>query len=131
MFSLLSESIDRTKAVNFGEKDVTKVSNWIQTQARSGRSGRINRNGARMLFSWMKLAVEMNRLAVESQIVIWTRLTQIARGRGTPAESILMVTEKVAALAEASATVATGGSAQKVVKGYRKRVRANVRRLRR
>ncbi|MEZ0170728.1 hypothetical protein [Microvirga sp. TS319] len=79
----------------------------------------------------MKLALETNRLALESQIVIWTRLAQIARGQGTPAESALMVTEKIAAFAEATATVATGGSAHKVVKGYRKRVRANVRRLRR
>ncbi|PVE21286.1 hypothetical protein DC522_27420 [Microvirga sp. KLBC 81] len=84
-----------------------------------------------MVFSWAKLAMETNRLAVESQIVIWTRLTQIALGRGTPAESMLMVTEKVAAFAEASVTVASGGSAHKVIKGYRKRVRANVQRLRR
>lgn len=84
-----------------------------------------------MLFSWMKLALETNRLALESQIVIWTRLTRIARGRGTPAESTRMVTEKIVAFAEATATVATGGSAHKVVKGYRKRVRANVRRLKR
>ncbi len=84
-----------------------------------------------MLFSWMKLALEANRLALESQIVIWSRLSQIALGRGTPAESMLMVTEKVAAFAEASATMAAGGSAHKVVKDYRKRVQANVRRLRR
>lgn len=84
-----------------------------------------------MLLSWMKLAMETNRLAVESQLVIWTRLTQIAYGQGTVAESMLMVTEKVAAFAEASATMATGGSPHRVVKGYRKRVRANVRRLRR
>lgn len=84
-----------------------------------------------MLFSWVKLAADANMLAIEAQTVIWTRLTQIALGRGTPAESMLMVTEKVAAFAEASATIATGGSAHKVVKGYRKHVRANVRRLRR
>ncbi|WP_230533259.1 hypothetical protein [Microvirga roseola] len=84
-----------------------------------------------MLFSWVKLAADANMLAIEAQTVIWTRLTQIALGRGTPAESMLMVTEKVAAFAEASATIATGGSAHMVVKGYRKHVRANVRRLRR
>lgn len=84
-----------------------------------------------MLFSWVKLAADASMLAIEAQTVIWTRLTQIALGRGTPAESMLMVTEKVAAFAEASATIATGGSAHKVVKGYRKHVRANVRRLRR
>lgn len=84
-----------------------------------------------MLVPWMKLAMEANRLAVESQTVIWIRLSQIALGRGTPAESMLMVTEKLAAFAEASATIAAGGSAHKVVKGYRKHVRANVRRLKR
>ena len=40
-----------------------------------------------------------------------------------------MVTEKMLALVEAAGTVAMGGSAHKVVSGYRKRVRANVRRL--
>lgn len=84
-----------------------------------------------MFFSWMKLAVEAGELAVEAQIVIWTRLTRIALGRGTPAENMLMVTEKVAAFAEAATTIAAGGSPHKVVKGYRRRVRANVRRLRR
>lgn len=50
-------------------------------------------------------------------------------GRDTAAETQLMVTEKMLALVEAAGTVATGGSAHKVVSGYRKRVRANVRRL--
>ena len=50
-------------------------------------------------------------------------------GRGTAVETQLMVTEKMLAL-EAAGTVAMGGSAHKVVRGYRKRVRANVRRLR-
>lgn len=84
-----------------------------------------------MLFPWAKLAVDTNMLALEAQTVIWTRLTQIALGRGTPAESMLMVTEKVTAFAEAAATIATGGSAHKVIKGYRDHVRANVRRLNR
>jgi hypothetical protein len=41
-----------------------------------------------------------------------------------------MVSEKVLAWAEAAATVATGGSPHKVVRGYRKKVRANTKRLR-
>jgi hypothetical protein len=84
-----------------------------------------------MLFLWAKLAVDTNMLALEAQTVIWTRVTQIAFGRGTPGESMLMVTEKVVAFAEAAATIATGGSPHKVIKGYRKHVRANVRRLNR
>ncbi len=42
-----------------------------------------------------------------------------------------MVTEKMLAVAEAAATMATGGSAHTVVRGYRKKVRANTKRLKR
>jgi hypothetical protein len=52
-------------------------------------------------------------------------------GRGTPAEHLRMVTEKVGAFAEAAAVIAAGGSAHAVVKGYRKKVRTNVKRLKR
>lgn len=84
-----------------------------------------------MILPWMKLASDTSLLAMEAQAVIWARMTEIAMGRGTPAETMLMVTEKVSAFAEAATTVATGGSAHKVVRGYRRHVRANVRRLRR
>ena len=70
-------------------------------------------------------------LAVEAQSVIAMRLTSIALGRGTHAENTRMVSEKAAAFAEAAMTLATGGSAHEVVRGYRKHVRANGRRLRR
>jgi hypothetical protein len=53
----------------------------------------------------------------------------MALGRGSPAENLLMVTEKVNAFAEAAATIAAAGTAHHVVKRYRKKVRANVRRL--
>jgi hypothetical protein len=59
------------------------------------------------------------------------RLSPIAAGHGTAAETQLMVTEKMLALVEAAAAVATGGSAHIAVSGYRKRIRANVKRLRR
>ena len=53
---------------------------------------------------------------------------------GTPSgraqTGALMVTEKIAAFAEATATMAAGGSAHKAVKEYRKHVRANARCLR-
>jgi len=84
-----------------------------------------------MLGSWFKLATEATMLAVEAQSVIGMRLAQIAVGRGTAAETQLMVTEKMLALAEAATTMATGGSAHHVVRGYRKKVRANAKRLRR
>ena len=53
----------------------------------------------------------------------------MALGRGSPAENLLMVTEKVNAFAEAAATIAAGGTAHHVVKGYRQKVLANVQRL--
>ena len=82
-----------------------------------------------MLVAWMELTADATLLALESQSVIWTRMSQIALGRGTPAENLLMLTEKVSAFAEATALVAAGGSAHAVVKGYRKKVRANAKRL--
>ncbi len=84
-----------------------------------------------MLIPWLRLASNTALLAMEAQTVIGLRLSQMALGRGSPAENQLMVTEKMFALAEAATTVATGGSAQKVVKGYRKKVQANTRRLKR
>ncbi len=79
----------------------------------------------------MKLTLDATLLTMEAQMVIGIRLTQLATGRGTLAETQLMVTEKMLAFAEAGLTLATGGSAQRVVSGYRKHVRANVRRLER
>ena len=76
-----------------------------------------------------KLATSLSLLVIESNIVIWSRLMQIASGRGTKTENLLMVTEKVAAVQEAALTLATGGSAGKAVGGVRRRVRANARRL--
>ncbi len=83
-----------------------------------------------MLGPWIRLAVDTTLLTLEAQSVIGMRLSQIALGQGTPAEAQLMVTEKMLALMDAATTVAAGGSAHKVVRGYRKRVRANARRLR-
>lgn len=84
-----------------------------------------------MLVPWMKLATDTTMLTVEAQMVVWARLSQAAMGQGSAAENLLMVTEKIAAFSEAAATIATGGSVHKVVKGYRRKVRANAKRLRR
>jgi hypothetical protein len=83
-----------------------------------------------MLVLWMKLATDTTMLAMEAQSVIWARMSQVAMGQGTPDETLLMVTEKVNAFAEAAAMIAAGGSAQQVVSGYRQKVQANVERLR-
>ncbi|WP_210489676.1 hypothetical protein [Microvirga antarctica] len=82
-----------------------------------------------MMKSWMKLASDLSMLAVESNSVIMTRMTMMATGRGSTAENSRMISEKVLAATEAAITMATGGSAEKVVRGYRKHVRANARRL--
>jgi hypothetical protein len=84
-----------------------------------------------MLVPWFRLATDTTLLVMEAQTVIGLRLGQIAMGRGSLAENQLMVTEKMFAFAEAATTVAMGGSAHKVVKGYRKKVQANTRRLKR
>jgi len=52
-----------------------------------------------------------------------------AGGPKAAQEARRMVYEKVAAANEAGQTLALGGSAQNVVKGYRRKVRANRRRL--
>lgn len=82
-----------------------------------------------MLEPWMRLALDTTLLGLEAQSVIGLRLTQIAMGQGTPAEAQLMVTEKMLAFMDAATTVAAGGSTHSVVKGYRRRVQANARRL--
>ncbi len=84
-----------------------------------------------MLIPWLKLASDTTLLAMEAQTVIGLRLGQIAMGRGSVTENQLMVTEKMLAFAEAATIVATGASPHQVVKGYRKKVRANTRRLKR
>ena len=84
-----------------------------------------------MFALWWKFSTDALMLALEAQGVIAMRLTSIALGRGTHAENTRMVSEKAAAFAEAAMTIATGGSAYEVVRGYRKHVRANGRRLRR
>ncbi|HEX2136944.1 MAG TPA: hypothetical protein VHG30_13745 [Microvirga sp.] len=84
-----------------------------------------------MIVPWLRLASDTTLLAMEAQTVIGLRLGQIATGRGSLAENQLMVTEKVLALAEAAATVAAGGSPHRIIRDYRKKVRANAKRLRR
>jgi len=84
-----------------------------------------------MLESWFRFSLDATMLAVEAQSVVAMRLTSAALGRGSQAENTLMVTEKVSAFVEAAAALAAGGSPHKIVRGYRKHVRANARRLRR
>ena len=82
-----------------------------------------------MFVTFLRFSTDATMLAIEAQTVISARLTRIALGQGTGAETNLMVSEKILALAEAVVTVAAGGSVHEVVRGYRKQVRANMRRL--
>ena len=81
-----------------------------------------------MFNAWLSLSADGAQLFFETQHVISLRLMKIAAG-GTAgqAEATRMVTEKVAAFAEAATTLAMGGSAQKVIRRYRTHVKANAR----
>jgi hypothetical protein len=83
-----------------------------------------------MFHQWMRLATDASMLAIESQQVIALRIMKLALGGPTAShEANRMVTEKVIAFGEAAAKVATGAPTGDVIKGYRKKVRANRRRL--
>lgn len=77
-----------------------------------------------------RLWFETAMLAVESQQVIALRMMKLARGGENAAEEAhRMVAEKIEAAAEATNALAFGADANAIVKGYRLRVSANVRRL--
>jgi ABC-type uncharacterized transport system ATPase component len=69
-------------------------------------------------------------LGIESQQAIALRLMKLTRG-GVPArkEASLMTTEKIAAATRTSERLLMGASPASVIKTYRRKVRANVRRL--
>ena len=88
--------------------------------------------------AWCALSLQTARLGWEAQNVIALRLMRMAvQPTRSQTEARLMVTEKVAALGEAQAAAATavikGGKSHRVAKEvlgvYKKRVRANRRRL--
>jgi hypothetical protein len=77
-------------------------------------------------FPWVSMAL----LAIESNHVIALRCAKLAReGHGAGPELTRMITEKILEGAAAAQTLMTGGSHEKVIAAYRKRVQANSRRL--
>ena len=87
---------------------------------------------------WFALSLNAAQLGIEAQSVIALRMLRFASGGGRmEAEATRMVTEKVAAAVEAqtaAAVAAVSGHPQHVVankalKVFKKRVRANKRRL--
>jgi hypothetical protein len=81
-----------------------------------------------MFKAWVEWTLDAALVGLAVQRVVGLRLMKIAAG-GQPAraEAQRMVTEKTAALAEA--TLAAGGSPRTVIRRYRTHVRANERRL--
>ena len=79
-----------------------------------------------MLKSWYNFGM----LAAEAQQVIWLRLMKLAAGgSGAQHEAQLMVTEKLTEASRATGRLMMGATPDSVVKGYRRKVRANARRL--
>ena len=79
-----------------------------------------------MMKVWFDAAI----LAAECQSVVALRMMKLmSGGRAGEREARRMIEEKFHAAAEAGMTMWTGGSAGAVVKGYRRRVRRNARRL--
>jgi hypothetical protein len=78
------------------------------------------------MFPWFASAM----LAFESCEVIRLRLTKLATGDASAdREARLMVSEKVDAMFEATASLMSGASAATVIGRYREHVAANARRL--
>jgi hypothetical protein len=78
----------------------------------------------------LKLWTDLFMLAIEVQQVIWLRSTKLMLGGAAAEREVkLMVSEKIAAATEAGLSLAVGNSIATVAKGYRKKVRANRRRL--
>ena len=84
-----------------------------------------------MLFTnWVKIAGDAAMLGIETHQVMHLRMMKLfAGGPKAQSEALRMVTEKTTALAEATMTLARGGSAQRVMRRYRTHIRTNQRRL--
>ena len=86
--------------------------------------------GNAMLAQWMKLSSEVMLANFEAQRVIGLRLAKLAwGGAAAEVESRRMVSEKIAAAAEAATALSTGKSPHAIVRRYRTIIRANKRRL--
>ena len=89
------------------------------------------------LNNWIALTLDAARLGLEAQQVVALRLMHLAAGGPTVgAEAQRMVSEKAAAFVEAQIAIAAAlargsghGAARQALGCYRRRVRANARRL--
>ena len=79
-----------------------------------------------MFKTWLNVGL----LAAESQHVMWLRYMRLAAGGPTASvEAQRMLSEKLALAQPVAAGILMGDSPEKVVKRYRRAVRANRRRL--
>lgn len=89
-------------------------------------------------FDLFALSLDLARLGLDAQVVVAERMTRLARGDvAAGVEAVRMVTEKTLALGEANARLASAAAAGKldrvapqIVALYRRKVRANRKRLR-
>jgi hypothetical protein len=88
------------------------------------------RSAPDVLSTWLNFSQQMAWASIEAQQVIALRLIKLSQG-GPKAnrEATRMVSEKVAASAEAFTTLAMGGSLDTVTSHYRTLMRANRKRL--
>ncbi|MBS7546002.1 hypothetical protein KHC19_23140 [Ancylobacter oerskovii] len=87
--------------------------------------------------AFISLGLDMTRLGLDAQVVIAERMRRLARGDVAAAiEAARMVTEKTLALGEVNARLASAAASgtldkvgPEIVRFYRRKVRANRRRL--
>ncbi len=74
--------------------------------------------------------LSMMNLTFEVQLVIWLRMVRLSQGGlAAKAEASRMVAEKIAAAEGATLALLSGASPKRVTGSYRRRVRANIKRL--
>lgn len=79
---------------------------------------------------WWQLSCDLAAANLEAQRVIVLRLMKLANdGTAAQKEARTMVLEKLVAAAEATGTMASGGSIDTVLRRYRTIMRANSKRL--
>lgn len=76
-----------------------------------------------MFNSWMMLAMEANH------VVAMRMMKLMVGGRRARREAQLMISEKIVAAVEATASAMAGASGDHIIRRYRRRVAANAKRL--
>ena len=127
--------------INLGELSQQEIEDMKQKFAKIGKRTRKKGQKNQLLFSALlkdnSLVIQMYRswinlmmLAAESQQVIWLRTMRLAAGgRKAKSETRRMVSEKVLVAGIEGGRMILGASPDSVVRRYRNKVKANIRRL--